>query len=280
MQTKGWIGLGAAVVLLSIGLSWFWYEQSSAYTRLCISLDSRNVPFTKVKIQGHHYNVKFYLGSKLPLSLNKTVLARLEKKDAGKVKIKTLDGNEVELQAFHLKKIALGDLVFKDVLAVEMDGENDFGFIGRPLLVKYNLLFDFNEATVLMSNRFKNIERAGYGRVGWVQAPIEVGRTGVVLQADTDIGATKFSLNPATPDSVLTSSRVGKTQWKDIGRGAPCFTTSTFMIGGNEFGSRNLYSLPISNSEFSKIDGILGMDFLNKHIVYLDFDKQCAYIAK
>lgn len=280
MKIKGWIKLGAIIIFLSIGLSWFLYEQSSAYTRLCVSLDTHNIPFTRIKIQGHHYDVKFSFGSKFPLSLNKTVLAKLEKKDAGKIKVKNLMGDESKLQAFHLKKIALGDLVFKDVLVVETDEASDFGFIGRPLLVKYNLLFDLRNVTVLISNRFKNIQKAGYGREDWVQVPMEVGQSGVILQADTDIGTTKLSLGLSTPDSQLNSLLVKETEWKDTGHGAPCFTSSTFTIGENEFGSKNLYSLPISNNEFSKMDGILGMDFLYKHIVYLDFDKQRAYIEK
>ena len=281
MRTQKWIGFGIVIAFLSIGVSWFLYEKSSAYTRLFVSLDSQGIPYAKVEIQGRHYDVKFSLGSKLPLLLSKTVLAQLEKQDAGTVKVKNLFGDEVELQAFQLKKIALGNLIFQDVLAVEMEErESGPGFIGRPLLVKYNLLFDIHEGTVLMSNRFKYIQRGGYGREDWVQVPLEVGRAGVVIQTGTDIGATKFSLGAATADSLLKSCLVDESLWRKSEQGPACFTSTTFLIGGNEFGRQNLYSLPISNDDFSSIDGILGLDFLSKHIVYLDFDNQQAYIEK
>jgi hypothetical protein len=55
--------------------------------------------------------------------------------------------------------------------------------------------------------------------------------------------------------------------------------TAKFSMNSIDFGPQKLMLLDISE-QFDEINGFLGMDFLNKHIVYLDFAKNIAYIEK
>ncbi|MES2122556.1 MAG: hypothetical protein V4492_07255 [Chlamydiota bacterium] len=263
--------IGFAIVLiagLSTILCWQLFDSPATYNRVFVSLDSGNIPFTEVEIQGHSYPLKLNLGSEFPLCLSKTILEQLKKKDAGKVRVAT--GSEV--RSYRLKEVTIGKLTFKDVLAVEAMDESEVGVIGRPLLIKHNLLLDFRKSTLIMCNRFKDIERVGYGREDWVQVPLTLGPGGVVLSIETDLGTTRFSLGTTT----------GKTLIKSLSTQVepPYLTTRTFRIGNDEFGSPKLYPYPITVDTSSEVDGILGMDFLYRHLVYIDFENQCVYITK
>lgn len=59
----------------------------------------------------------------------------------------------------------------------------------------------------------------------------------------------------------------GQTHAKDS-RGFQVFTTQKFFIGDKEFGAKDLFLYDIA-PELKEIDGMLGMDFLEKHIVYI-----------
>jgi hypothetical protein len=50
-------------------------------------------------------------------------------------------------------------------------------------------------------------------------------------------------------------------------------------MGNTNFGPMDLYSFDICE-EMTDGEGLLGMDFLKKHRIYLDFDKKLAYIEK
>ena len=59
--------------------------------------------------------------------------------------------------------------------------------------------------------------------------------------------------------------------------GFPIFTTSQFTINGTDFGSKDLYFINMTN-ELHDIDGVIGMDFIKKQVMYIDFSKEIIYI--
>jgi hypothetical protein len=60
-------------------------------------------------------------------------------------------------------------------------------------------------------------------------------------------------------------------------RGFSFFNTRKFSIGNNDFGSKNLFLYDIV-PELQEIDGLLGMDFLKNHVVYIDYKSRTVYI--
>lgn len=276
MLTKKQTALNFAfIITLSAALFWFSFEREGTYNRLFLSFDADKLPCTEVVIQGQHYLAKLSLGADFPLSLNKTALAQLEKKDAGKVWIKDLFGENIEFQTYRIDEIRLGNLCMKDVLVLEKEGEHELGAIGRPLLTRYNLLLDFRKSTLIMTNRFKHLEKVGYGREDWVRTPIQLGPAGVVLKTTTDRGTAHLSLGFATVNSLI--KPVSYNSEEEL---PTHFSMSRFLIGETNFGTLDFHPCPIANTHLSEVDGILGMDFLYRHLTYLDFDNQCAYITR
>ncbi len=268
-HNKKRIGFAAALfTILSSILCWHLFESRAIYNRVFLSLDSENIPFMEVGIQGQHYPLKLSLRSEFPLCLSKIILEQLEKKDAGKVQVST----GAELQLYQLKEVTIGKLTFKDVLVLETVEEREMGTIGRPLLVQHNLLLDFRKSTLIMCDRFKDIQWVGYGREDWVQVPLSLGSDGVVLPIETDLGITRFSIG----------TTIGKTLIKPLCTQdeSSHFTTQTFRIGNDEFGSTKLYSSPNAIDASSEVEGILGMDFLYRHLVYIDFKNQHVYVTR
>jgi hypothetical protein len=59
--------------------------------------------------------------------------------------------------------------------------------------------------------------------------------------------------------------------------GFPWLTSTHFTMNGTNFGSQDLYFLSMTR-ELNDLDGILGMDFIEKHVIYIDFSKKLLYI--
>ena len=65
---------------------------------------------------------------------------------------------------------------------------------------------------------------------------------------------------------------------KNEKHGFPIYTTSMFEIGSKNFGSMNLYLFDIT-PELHEIDGVLGMDFVKNHVIYIDYKDKVLYIG-
>jgi hypothetical protein len=55
-------------------------------------------------------------------------------------------------------------------------------------------------------------------------------------------------------------------------------TLPELVIGGLNFGEIDLYAYDFSD-KFAEFDGVLGMDFCRKHVIYLDFNEKKALIS-
>lgn len=57
----------------------------------------------------------------------------------------------------------------------------------------------------------------------------------------------------------------------------PEVISSTFDMSLAHFGEQTFYFMPMGE-ELKDIDGFLGMDFIKKHVMYIDFDRKVLYI--
>ena len=111
-----------------------------------------------------------------------------------------------------------------------------------------------------------------------LRVPFEMTSLGITLDIQTAQGEKKFLVDTgATITAIRSSQRYLEESQQDF-RELKYLTTSQFIIGGKDFGPMALYLLDIT-PEMKEIDGILGMTFLNDHIVYIDFRKKMLYLS-
>ncbi len=268
------------------------------FSSIPISLGSANTPLAHVEIQGSEYLLQVDSGCKFELVLNKEVLSHLEKHPCGTLESRDAGGKTYQSKAYILPKIKIGDFYFKNVVANEMNEDYEanityytekknreeifktrLGYIGRGLLEKMNILLDVPNSVIVLCDDMKQLSKAGYRVTQSVGVPFETGRAGTVLTTDTDLGKIRLSIDTGSTVSFIRSSLLQSYACTEKRYGLPYFTTSRFEIGNKDYKNIDLYLLDIT-SELHEIDGILGMNFLEKQAVYIDYKNKAFYIVE
>lgn len=250
------------------------------------------VPVIHVEIEGISLKMVVDLGAGCDLMLRKEVLDRIENKRlSGEVQFLDVKGIYRTAQMYQIPSIQIGGVEVEDLIALEE--EVDFlsgtmlsknahvsretascadGRIGIGVICRYNVLFDFPKKL------FFEVE--GQIPLGDKVAavPFEVNECGIILSVDTDLGVKKFLLDTGANVSCIRKSLVDEsltTKW--IG-GLRRYRSQKFMMGGSDFGGKQLCLYSLSEKFEDDFDGILGVDFFKKHKIYIDFKNYRVYI--
>jgi len=298
MKKKSIICIGVVLFLISaIGTGWDLLKKKTYYVPMPTKVSIANIPLIEVDIQNAKYLLKMDLGSKFQLTLSEHVLDQLNKKNAGTLLGRDMYGNAYETPAYLIPLIKIGDFSWVDVMVnresndftskttlwVDTNKSKDYfedrmGTIGRGLLEKRNLLLDFHNSIIFISNDIKRLKKSGYFLEEFRKCSFEIGRTGLILIINTDVGKIRFSLDTGSTVSFIRSSFLPNDISKKKKHGLSFVITSKFEMAGKDFGNMHLYLQDIT-PELSEIDGILGMDFLKNHIVYIDYQDKVIYVG-
>jgi hypothetical protein len=141
------------------------------------------------------------------------------------------------------------------------------GSIGREGMMGVNWFFDLRRAAAYMVSDVSLLKESGYSVDRFVRVPFCMEQVGIVFDAVTDVGPKRFLLDSGASYSLLRSS----TEESDP-------LTLHVRLGTKEIG--DLEFVPFSPPSFaSSIDGILGANFLEACVLFLDFHKQEAYLG-
>jgi hypothetical protein len=250
-------------------------------------------PALSTKIEGKTYLLGFDLGSKFSLSLSKSILDSMNEKGiCGEAHWQDAKGNFYASPSYRIPSVKIGDLVLTDVVARQ---ENDFykfnttlwddgvkeqhhGSLGRPLLEKTNLLLDFQHSIMIASNDRQQLQKMGYNLKNMTRVPFQKGENGIiVIRSETDAGTLKLCLDTGSTITLIRASRLSDQKCTIEERGFSVCSTKRFLIGNKDFGAKNLFLYDLS-PEFLEIDGVLGMDFLKNHIIYIDYKNEMIYL--
>ncbi len=269
-------GLGIILgCVLAILTAVIWVAGASTNcVRWPITFGPYNTPYTEVNIDGEIYPLEINLGTKFALALNRKILTQISKKPSSMITSRDFAGQQNEFQSYYVSKVKIGDLTYKNVLVREISEADQFpddsGVIGRPLLEAENLMLDFPNSTILVTKDNAHLQARGYFLEDMVNVPFTTGRLGIILQVETDWGTTKLLLTTGASHSHLKAFFTGNSKQE--------LQSARFVIGGKDFGSMIFATRNFSN-ELLEIDGILGMDFLKAHTVYIDNDNKVAYFG-
>lgn len=268
-----------AIVLFVIGGAYVKSRSKAGYGRMFVSFGQFHIPFVEAAIQGKAYPFKINLDWTLfPLYLGKDILSQIDKKRSNGLMTIDVDGDQIEVQTYLIPKIEIGDLVFCDVLAMEVDGDNQAAIIGLKFFENNNLLLDFPNSTMITCNDLDKLKQVGYFIEEMTKTPCEMGRKGLILTADTDVGLVKLGVSPINAWSIMRLDLARGIVTSTNLSGRQILTTSFFVIGEGDFGRKDFCLYDLSPVSYGA-DGCIGMDFLKNHVIYFNFRTKTAYIG-
>jgi hypothetical protein len=272
---------------------WCFFKTSSNYFLIPVHIDTYwGVPLIEVEIGKKNYPIQLDLGSRLS-SLDGSDLSEIDKTIYGKFYGFDLHGNTYENVIYQVSDVKIHnfpipivkiceespEFVTNSVFYGKLDKISNPGRIGREVFDGKNFLLDFSRSRIILCNSFKDLKRDHYKLENFVKVSFHINQNGICFQVDTDVGMKTLVLDTGSSCSIVKESFVEKQCSTESLHGMPMWWTKKFILGGFDFGCRNLGLFHIS-SDLTDMDGILGMDFLKEYAVYIDTGQSIAYIGK
>lgn len=297
VRRKKTIAIGCASLLFILGFFlWQTLEHSEKPSFISMSMNLSGIPYVNVEIQGKSFPLEIDFGSKFDLSLPKQVLTQLDVKSAGLLTSRDVKGNTYESKSYIIPELKIGTKSILNLVAKEMNDEyiknttvhtqrsltevikDASGCIGRGAFEKERLLLDFQKGSFLVGANLNELVDKGYFAEDLIAIPVTIGKKGIILTAKTDVGTLRLALDTGATVSLIKATYGHKSQKCESECGLLRITSNTLVLGEKGFGNSAFYLYEMSN-ELIEIDGILGMDFLKNHVIYIDCPKKILYIS-
>lgn len=266
------------VSILIISVVFLLFFNRNHFICIPVVFDRNDFPLIDVNIENQTYSLHVNIGSRFPLFLNKEILEGINKSAKGMSEVKNIEGKRYEVPTYQIPKIKIGDIVLTDVnvnQSVPNSNQNS-GKIGKFLGTELNLLLDFPHSRIIICDSFSKLKKKIHAD-NWLKIPFEMDRAGVILKVNTDLGIMRLSLNTGSTTTGLRSSLVKNRELWQIDSKSIIFHSNIFSIGEKEFNGLN-FSLFEITPDLKEIDGSIGVDFLKKHAIYIDYRNKFVYL--
>jgi hypothetical protein len=268
---------------------------------------SQNIPCIEIYAENKTALVKVDFGIRT-INLPSAFLDQIEKKNIGKEKFCGVRGKKYERKVYQLPKISIGDninlfqvkiaetnLDFEKDAMLDGEGEGPLGRIGWGAFYGINVLIDCSNSLMAFCDSLDTLSKKGYPTQDFTEVPIVLDRGVIEFDATTekgilhcmlDTGATMSLLNKDLDGSndhmLLTPMDIDEEKFqkanpdnRDLIIFDPenDYPLSIFELSKKDFG-------PIT---FKKIktpfqtDAIIGMDFIDNTLIYIDFINRKMY---
>ncbi len=259
-----------------------------------VKFSHSNTPIIDADVEGKIYPLMLDLGSIFSLSLDKDLLEKINKQACDLVKWRDWKGTPYESLSYLIPKVNLYGLEWTKVVAKETNRqqntagvlwddkpetlcEEEFkGKIGLPLLKKTNLCLDFCHQAIFSCNSLKTLQSKGICPKNMIQIPFYLKKGVLIVHAETEVGQFNLIVDTGATVSVIKSSLIDEMYQKKDQRGLPFVISSYLKLSRTDFGELNFYLCDLDRRD--EIEGILGMDFLKRHIIYIDYPNKVLYI--
>lgn len=272
-----------AIVLTLAGI--FSYLQPKKYHSVVpLLLDSGKVPLIAVEIEGASYLLNLDLALPIPLTLQPAILAKITKRKHSVSGWKFGKGECQVCPSYIIPSMKIGNMKFsglqtlsreplENTLWVDDDDQPSpaVGSLGRFILRKFNVLLNFPAKKLCISNDFAKLKEEGFSLAEATKVPLEEGRK-LALIVQTDLGIKRLLIETTATINGLACSQDSASGTE---HGYKIISTKTFLIGDCDLGPVTFYIQPSEGA-----DGWIGMDFLENHVIYIDYGNKLAYIKK
>jgi hypothetical protein len=273
---------------------WYWScFVSSYYFSIPVRIDDYwNLPLLQVEIEGNVYDVELDLGTRLS-TLPKDNLDGINKEFYGTFYGFDMHGKAYASSIYQVPKVKIYDCLVPIMKICEESAEfiensvllgdaKDLPYIGRlgrEMFEDRNFLLDFSQSKMILCKKFKDLKRENYSLEEFTKVPFVLNTMGICLQVETDTGIKTMLLDTGASRSLIRRAPLEEENVKEFSRGIPIWYSKKLVLGGRDFGEKRFGLFKIA-SVMAQIDGILGMDFIKEHLVYIDMKQQVAYIGK
>jgi hypothetical protein len=255
--------------------------------------DYWEVPVVQMEISGKKYDVELDLGIRLS-TLPKEDLEGIDKDFYGTFYTFDVHGKTYASPIYQIAGIKVHDFRVPMMRireeSLELVANNTVGGdserppytrrLGGEMFEDRNFLLDCAQSKIILCKSFKNLTRENYRLEEFIKIPFRFDNMmGICLEVEIDTGVKTLILNTGASRSILRGSSLEGKNAEESLQNMSAWSSKKFVLGGHDFGERKLYLFKIS-SVLAEVDGILGMDFLKEHAVYLDMGRHVAYIEK
>lgn len=275
---------------------WQIYPSNVRLAKLPVIFTDAGVPVVEVKIAKKTFPVIVDLGSKLELSLAQEVLKGIPHKLHATENISNFRGTQFKRTTYKIPSINLGSMPFNNPIVVGRPAKDEqeyviwqssqaeservpCGALGRGLLKETNLLIDMKHSQLIVTSRKELLKAEGYELESFTKVPFTLDAKGLIIDLDTDFGKKRFLVDTGFTLTMMHKYLFpkGSSQAKKK-YNLPVISSEHFSIGGKEYGSKEIYFLEMAK-DLQVFDGVLGMDFISKHVMYIDFSELQIYIG-
>ena len=249
-----------------------------------------------VSIEDRVYPMYLDLGLASDLNMVESHAKEIVLKQAlGSKSMYNFRGEKTEVPLYRIPEIAIQDMVFSNaVLQVDCEksryrtvfvqnggapSPQDGGLLGWRLFYTTNLLLDLHQKRIAFSNSLATLKTQGYETEDWIETPlhIESGLLAIDIELPDkqvrcvlDTGSTRNLINhQSLTEQSLETAYWDPNNWIEF---------SYFRINQHQLGSIGFQKLPVKLP--IHVEAILGMEFFERYLVFLDFPNRRAYIAK
>lgn len=269
-----------------------------------------NMPFLEVSIGNKTIPAKIDLGFHGMFSLPSDLIKNIdEKRRIGRTQSYGLRGRIYENDVYELKKINIDKMSFPAIKVKEVSLESmlecvlegthppeyRYGTIGWQLFSDYNLLVDCRNYILALCDSLETLKQQRYPIDAFTEVPMISNSSFITFEAVTEGGPLRCILDTGSTDNILNKDLekgCNDHQIPNSHSGGLAFLNpenkdlliydpediqelSSFKIGGKEFG-------PITFRRIKsplQIDAILGMEFFDSHLIFIDFANEKIYFA-
>jgi hypothetical protein len=269
-------------------------EGSSFFVPISIAgFSANNIPCLNVRIENKKFLFELDLGLGSDASIASEFLQMIDNKSFVKqITAGGLRGNPYQVNDYKIPNIKIDALDFHPIHLREdhplLTAECHIGKkkketigliagrIGWKIFKTTTLFLDLKHSIIIISDSIETFKKHGPPLQTFIKVPmlndhgaIEVETTSPKgpLRCMVDTGCTFDLLNTNNPKNRPLEKMILKEK-----------KFSSFLIGGQDFGPITFNKIPIKLP--FPIDAVLGMEFLSKHAVFIDFVNQEIYFSK
>lgn len=253
-------------------------------------------PCLDICIQGQTFSVELDLGYRGNLTFIKqatdTIISKVFFRETPMYGIR---GKEYVTKLYQIPALEIGKMTFtgpiiqeegedflKDATFVQEGKERsprDPGRLGWELFYNVNLLIDLEHSLIAFCDSLENLATQGYEIESFTSTPLFLERGLIEFDAQTPEGVLRCMLDTGATQNMFNSKfaenqSLDEAMWDDTN----LFQYSSLRIGDNEFGPIVFRRIPIKIP--IRIEAVLGIEFFEDNLVFLDFSGKTAYFYK
>lgn len=279
--------------LMFLGLfavSFFYHDE---LVTIQLEYNSGDLPMIPVSIDNHKLWCILDTGSNFPVNLKTNTLEMLQKTKLGCHYFSDYLQRGYQSTLYYLPTIQIGDCDFRDIFACDWNPEfetnttlwnlqpahdnKEVGFLGRTFLRRTRIYYDFSHSQVVVFKTLHQLKKKNINLKVMQQIPFSYTHTGIILSCPSEMGELRLLLDTGSTMSILNKKFV---QANDRHFHERCnyqyCLLQCLKIGKMEVDPLQFYLADLP--ENSPIDGILGMNYLKQHALYIDYENEVIYL--